>query len=619
MSLDDSGFTSVQNLMPTEKISKYEALWPAGTSDLKIEMACIKHGGKWTKGGRECGEGLFHHFKATQKLIWPEDDHHRWSDLILKEYLANRITVVVGSRDSGKTRGISKAVLIDYYCFPEETLTLMTSTNIRGLELRVWGDIKSLHQRALDRYHWLPGNISDSKHGIFTDAIEETGDIRDQRKGILTVPVLGSHGEFMGESLKDFSGIKQKRRRLIGDELQFLPRDYLKVLDSLDKGDFKAAFLGNPIAENGKALDAVSEPKCGWEAQGEITKTTVWDNKYNGRTVNLVGIDSPNFDPETPNRFPYLVDQHDVDRVSSRPGGKDSIEWWSQIMGVRKAGAVSSVVLTIPEIEACDGFKQPVWDGSKARTRIYSIDAGFGGDECVETWLEFGKLVDGSTVISFGEQRVIPILLSLEDADGGKVTAERQIAKHAKSRCATLNIPSGNVFFDAGMFATLAVEMAREMSVEVNAVNFGGVATDRAVSKDMYLFEHDTHKRRLKTWNEHVSKFVTELWFVVRLVTQCHQIRQFPREAAEEFSRRQWTYVSRDRYELETKDDYKLRNSGESPNRADSLVIAVEGARRRGFNVSRLANAEAEQKNTQWFQDLAAKATTHTSHELVYR
>jgi hypothetical protein len=117
----------------------------------------------------------------------------------------------------------------------------------------------------------------------------------------------------------------------------------------------------------------------------------------------------------------------------------------------------------------------------------------------------------------------------------------------------------------------------------------------------MFVFEHDVHARRLKTWNEHVSKFVTELWFVVRLVVQCRQARRFPREAAEEFGRRMWTYVSRDRYELETKDDYKLRNAGESPNRADSLVIACEGARRRGFVIAKLASAEsATTKVDEW-------------------
>ncbi len=569
--------------MPT---TKYGLRWPDGATPLEIEFQFIRGGGHIEKNKKQYGEGLFHHFKAAQTLIWPEDDHHRWSDLILKEYLASRLVAICGARDSGKTRGISKAALIDYYVFPDDTLILMTSTTLRGLELRVWGDVKSLQQRARDRYPGLAGNVVDSKHGIFTDQIDENQDVRDQRKGILCIPLLGSKGEFDGESLRSFAGIKQKRRRWIADECQFINREALTVLDSLDKGDFKGAFLGNPIAENGKALDRISEPMGGWGAEGEITKTSTWKNKYNGVTINLVGTDSPNFDPGTLNRFSYLVDQGDVDRVSARPGGKDSLEWWSQIMGVRKAGAISNRVLTVAEIENYGGFKDVVWSGAGEHTRIYAIDAGFGGDPCIRTVLEFGEDVSGAQVVNFQGQAEIPILISAND------TPEKQIAKYAKRECAAFGIPAANVFFDAGMYATLAVEMAREMSPEINAVNFGGVATERPVSNDMFVFDDNGRNRRLKTWSEHVSKFVSELWFVVRLLVQCRQARNFPRESAQEFSRRIWTYVSRDRYELETKEDYKLRNGGESCNFADSLAVAVEGARQRGFQIEMLVTGQ---------------------------
>jgi len=584
-----------------DKIRKYGLLFDPSLSLLEIEFQFIRAGGyieaTGKKGTKNYGLGLFEHYKNAEKIIWPEDDHHRWSDLILKEFLSNRITVICGSRDSGKTRGISKACLIDYYVFPEETLILMSSTTIKGLELRVWGDIKSLHERAVDGHPWLPGNVVDSKHGIFTNKIDDDGDVRDMRKGILCIALLGSKGEFDGESLRNFAGIKQKRRRWIGDEFQFIARDALKVLDSLDKGDFKAGFLGNPIAENGKALDAVSEPVGGWGAQGEVTKTSTWPNKYNGVTINLVGTDSPNFDEATRNKFPYLVDQSDVDRVSKRPGGKDSLEWWSQIMGVRKAGAISNRVLTVSEIEGYGGFKDVVWSGAGEATKIYSIDAGFGGDECVRTWLEFGESVDGQQVIAFGNQVVIPILLSSDD------TPEKQIAKFAKVDCDTLGIPAANVFFDAGMFATLAVEMARELGTEVNAINFGGTATERPVSRDMFVYDQKTRNRRLKTWYEHVSKYVTELFFVVRLAAQCKQLRQFPMAAAEEFGRRLWVYASENRFELETKDDYKLRNGGESCNHADSLVIAVEGARQRGFQIEMIPVVGADKKeDADWLE-----------------
>ena len=567
-----------------------------GSADpLQIEFQFIRGGGFVTIGRQKFGLGLFEHFKAAQTLCWPDDDHHRWSDLILSSIFENRISVIMGSRDSSKTRTVSKWALLDYWSQPNDTLILMTSTDTRGLEMRVFGDIKNLHERAKERFPWLPGNVVDSKHGIFTDDVSTGDEVRDMRRGIIGIPCLSSQGEYMGMALKNFAGIKQKRRRLVGDELQFIPREYLKVLDSLDKGDFKAAMLGNPIADNGKALDEVSEPKEGWSSLGEVTKTRVWPNKYNGVTVNLVGIDSPNFDAATPNRYDYMVDQSDVDRVSKRPGGKDSIEWWSQIMGVRKSGAVSNKVLTVSEIREYGGFDGVVWLADDA-VKVYSIDAGFGGDPCVRTWLKFGREVGGQDVIEFGDQRVIPILMS------SKLTAEEQISHYARAECLTLGIPFANVFFDAGMYATLAVWMSRLLSSEVNAVNFGGTATQRPVSNDTFVFDDKMQQRRLKTCYEAYSKFVTELWFSVRLAAQCRQLKKFPREAAEEFGRRQWEYVSNDRYELEKKDDYKLRYGGESPNNADSLAIGVEGARQRGFQIKAMKPVSESQNEDDFFE-----------------
>jgi hypothetical protein len=589
----------------------YGATFADDVHPVKVEMTFIRSGGYVTQNGIRFGLGLFGHYRNLMSILWPTDDHHRWSDKILENLLAERITVVMGSRDSSKTRTVSKWALCDYYCFAEETLALMTSTNIRGLELRVWGDIKKLHERAKQACSWLPGNVADAKHGIFTDKIDQKGEVRDMRRGFICVPVIGSQGEYLGDALKDFAGIKQKRRRLLGDELQFIPAEYLKVLDSLDKGDFKAGFLGNPIADNGKALDAAAEPVGGWRSQGEVTKTTTWRNRYGGVTINLVGTDSPNFDPATRDKYSYLVDQGDLDRVAARPGGKDSIEWWSQIMGVRKSGAVSNRVLTVEEVEKHGGFGECIWLGS-ATTKIYSIDAGFGGDPCVRTYGEFGKDVHNQDILLFGEQKVIPILVGLGDP-------ELQIARYSKMDCDSLGVPYGNVFFDAGMYATLAVQMGRVLSPEVNAVNFGGTATQRPVSADTYLYDEAKRERRLKTCYEHYSKFVTELWFSVRLVVLSGQARKFPRAAAEEFGRREWRYIYDNRYELESKDDYKLRNQGESPNSGDSVAILVEGARRLGFEIKNLREAGGQLPADDWLQQEHEKYRRYLSKtELNY-
>ena len=582
--LDPTNETPIVGKVP--KISKYGLDWTCHPLD--IERYCIRRGGKWTANGQTYGMGLFHHFKELEKILWPEEYHNRWTDWMLRCLVDNRISVFMACKDAGKTRRVSKWVLMDYWCFPNNTLTIMTSTTIRGLEMRVWGDIKSLWKRAHDKFDWLEGCPSDSKHGIFTDNITDNPfddvKIRDMRVGIIGVPCMDSNEKFNGSALMEFAGIKQDHRRLIGDELAFMPVDYLKILDSLDAGDFKAAFCGNAIADNGMALDRVAEPEAGWGSEGEITKTTAWRNKYDGMTLNMVGIDSPNMDPTTLNAFPGMLTQDSINRVARRPGGKDSIEWWSQIMGVRKVGVVSDRPFTVADVKNNGGFTDVIWASNPSKG--LAIDAGYGGDDCVKTYFEFGEEVNGRMVIAFREQSVYPVLLS------SKETPEDQIAKAAKRDCDTLGIPYENVFIEAGMRATLAVSFGRVLSPSINAINFGGTATERPVSNDLFILDSKTQEKRLKRCNEHYSKFVTELIFNVRDLVLSGQARLFPLKAAEEFQRRKWRYVYGDRYEIESKIEYKERNGGKSPNESDSIMIAVEGALRLGFVIERVIEAD---------------------------
>lgn len=570
-------------------ILKYGAYWKSEEHPLEIERTCIRKGGYWLNSkGVQCGAGMFTHFKNMQTLIWPEDDHHRWSDLILSKIVENRILVVAGSRDSSKTRSVSKWVLCDYWCFPKNSLFLMTSTTAQGLEMRVWGDIKSLFNRATERLQHLEGNVVDAKKGIFTDDITDQAEVRDMRRGVVGIPVMTSEGEFQGMALKNFAGIKQERRRLIGDELQFLSTDYLKVLDSMDKSgqDFKAIFLGNMIADNGKALDRVAEPIDGWQTVDETPKTKIWKNKYNGTTINLCGLDSPNFDPDTKDRYPYLLNQGDINTVAARPGGRDSLEWWSQIMGLRKAGVVSDRVLTIDMIQNNNGFKDCIWNTGPT-IKILAIDAGYGGDDCVSTYIECGTEVGDIEVIVFKEQKVIPVLLSTP------ISPEDQIATAAKADADRYGVPYENVYIEAGMRATLAVSFGRILSPAINAINFGGSATQRPVSNDLFVFDERTQQRRLKMCSEHYSKFVTQLAFDVRMLVESGQARMFPMPAAEEFQKRKWRFVYGDRYELETKLEYKERNQSRSPNFSDSVMIGVFAALKTGFEIKRLKDPNA--------------------------
>ena len=74
-----------------ENVLHYGVSFKPGTHPARVEIELIKMGG-------EGGLGVFKHYKSLFSILWPEDDHHRWSDLILKHLLEDRITVVSGSR-----------------------------------------------------------------------------------------------------------------------------------------------------------------------------------------------------------------------------------------------------------------------------------------------------------------------------------------------------------------------------------------------------------------------------------------------------------------------------------------------------------------------------------------
>lgn len=572
-------------------ITRYGWQWDAGTSDLEIEFACIRAGGSRL--------GLFHHYRKAQQLLWPEgEDHHRWSDLMLQTILENRITAILGARDSGKTHVMSRYALTDYFVFPEETLILISSTDLRGLQLRVWGDMKDLWQRAKEVHDWLAGNPVDSKHGLFTDDVGEDTGIRDIRKGIICIPCLGSNGEWLG--MEKFYGVKQKRRRLLGDEVSMMRQPYINTLANLDKGDFKGVFVGNPLGR-GDPLDRFSEPECGWNNFPEPKKTQTWKNKFGGITINLVGTDSPNFDypKEQPSKYPYMVDRQDEERVRLRYGIK-SLQYASQIEGVRKAGMDLFRVLTRSICEQFGAYRLATWQGTDL-IQIYALDAAFGGDRAVGGKIEFGKESTGLSIIKCFEPEEIHIQLAV-----GK-TAEEQLAEHVEKRCKLYGISASNVFFDAGMYATLATAMSATVGTAVSAVNFQGPATTRPMAADEYVLDKITHARRLKRCDEAYSKFVTELWWSVRLVVESRQMREIPEQCVEEFSMREWTKVTGDRYEIESKKEMKER-VGYSPDYADWLAIAVEGARRRGFQIAKMSNSAAEAQSQKWLEDMDNKA-----------
>lgn len=587
----------------SELIEKYGTIWK-GLDALQIEFGCIIKGGKWIgKRGQECGLGLFHHYKEAQKLLWPDDYHHRWSDLELDEILNNTITVITGPKDTGKTHvALVRYGLTDYFAFPNNTLIIVSSTTLAALEGRVWGDMKAMFQKAKDRYPWLPGNPLESRHAICTDDLGDEEDIRtrDMRKGILCVACKNSAGQFLG--ISSYVGMKQERRRHLGDEFQFMHPGMMESIANMNSGDYKGIFVGNPIGQD-DPLDKMSEPEEGWEAHREPTTTTAWKNRrfLNSRTLCLYGLDSPNITDEPKNQYKGLLREDSIERVVAGYG-KDSHHYYSQCLGIRKSGLNARRVITKGLCREHKAFEDVIWEGSKPTVKIAACDAaygGTGGDRCVAGHVEFGRDVDGKMILFIHAPSIVPI--SLRNAG---LSAEDQISAWVKFYCESHQVPPENFFFDSTGRGSLGPALARIWSNMIQPVEFGGSATERPVTLDTFIFDEKKKQRRLQTCREAYFNFCTELWWTTRLVIESGQMRGLPENVADEGCAREWKLVAGNRTQVEPKSDMRER-TGYSPDYFDWLVTAIEGARRRGFQISKLAN-EGEQRNSlAWFHQLA--------------
>lgn len=585
-------------------------------TEIDVERYLIQNGGyvqSPSDPSVKIGNGLFFHFRRMQSLLWPEDDHHEWSDLILKTMLEERITVVQGPKDSGKTRIISKFALTDYACFPKNTLVLVSSNRLQGMELRVWGDIKSLYLRALKNWPSLPGHAVESLKTITTDDVDEAG-LRDLRRGIICVGMRDAQGDWIG--LSSFAGVKQARRRLLSDETQLYHPSFLSVLANLDKAkqDFKGLFVGNPRGDL-DPLDRLAEPKGGWDSIGDVVQTRTWQNNWDGITINLYGPDSPAI--RHPGKYPYLHDQEDIDKIRRRYG-EGSFEYFSQGLGVRRPSADARRVFTRDMALQFGVHDSVVWKGDKT-TKVYGLDAAYGGDRCVGVVGEFGVDVNDQLVLAIHEPILIPIAQYMASVPPEeRLLPEDQIAEAVKAHCLAEDIPAANVFYDATGRGSLGTSFGRRWSNKPNPVECGGSPTNRPVTTDFWIADPRTGERRLKLAREHYGKRITEFWFAFRHAGEARQIRELPESILDEFAKREWEPIAGDRRDVETKARYKEKY-GMSPDFADATSIMIEGARRLGFQIARLESATEKEADNAWFSKVKARADRlKASYTLAY-
>jgi hypothetical protein len=595
----------------------YGLKWNGGMSAIKIEIEMIRKGGQWLgKSGKVIGNGMFFHYKRFQELLWGKEKiWHRWNELQLENYLSHRTICVIGPASSGKTNSAATDVLADYYVWPECTTVIVCSTTKERLEDRVFGEIKKYHKLAKKNHEWLPGNLIEGRLRIVSDSRTDSVDGRDFRNGCIGVPCKRG-GDYVG--LGDFIGIKNKRVRMVADELQLLPAAFVMAISNLDKNpDLKVLGLGNP-KETTDALGAMGEPAFelgGWDGGvDQEPRTKTWKTRRpDGVCVQLVGSDSPNLDGHL--GIP-LITQSAIDRDIAQYG-KDSLQFTMMNQGMMPRGQGSRRVITRQLCMKNGASDDPQWLDER-RIKIGFCDAayrGTGGDRCIFGELQIGYeagAIDASSadfipnilsqaigtalhkqIAAVIDTMVVPINVKID------VESEDQIVSFVKTQCTMRGIQPENFFFDSGMRTSLVSAFARDWSPATNPIDCGGSPSDRPVSNQIVM-----------ACNKYYSKFITELWFSVRYAIEAGQMRGMKDGIIQEGCQREWTMVGANRIEVEPKQKMKEK-TGRSPDLFDALAIGIEGARQRGFTVNNdVARVSKKQESESWRNKIKEKAVS---------
>lgn len=557
-----------------------------------IEMACIRSGGKWKNAaGRWCGCGLAYHYKALITALWPNWVWHKWSDLLIEQFAENWLVAVMGPASSGKTACGAVFALADYFTFPEQTTWIVSSTTIPALEARVWGEIKKRLKEARSRRPWLPGHLTDSKHMITTDEIQESDDIRDVRNGIRCVAALQG-GTYVG--LANYVGQKNARFRQMADELQFMPPAFVDAIANFSKNpDYKVMGFGNP-KDRTDALGKLAEPRDeenGWDGVPDNRKTNIWKTRFkdpirgHGVTVQLDGRDTPNADyPKGLNPFPFLIKPENIE-ADIAFFGENSPQVSMMDYGQMPTDNQAKRVITRNLCIRGRAFDPVIWEDTKGMLDIACLDAaysGVGGDRTALIHLKMGIEQGGLQVLSFvGTPVVVPINARSD------VEQSVQVARFVRDWCKARGIPPEQLGFDGTGRSSLTSAFGREWSPNVVPIEFGGKASKRSLGK-------------IEDCSKKYRKFVSELWFASRVLIEASQVRAMPLTVFEEGSAREWDIDEGNFEDVESKDDMKLR-IGRSPDLYDAFVCGIEMARRLGFRIA-IVNAKAEKDGKSWLQ-----------------
>jgi hypothetical protein len=586
-------------------IRKYGIQFPEHMDDLGIELYCYaisrgEYGKEYcTKHNINIGDfkllSPHEHFINAVKLQWPTEVSiynrgYTNTQLLrtLEELCNNTDICLAGAASMGKSFPVGLWVYLDWCSAPHCTSSWVATTTLGASEDRIWGIISKLWKCAAVQF----GKLIDYRHMIVWGGASNDED-KDYRNAIKALAFQsGNEGQ---KAIDTTRGRKNDRVRLALDELPEMELGAITAKVNLSaNNDVTFIGIGNPSAgdnphtrwampSGASNFDSVSPDMDKWETGTGVCLF------YNGMR-------SPNFaaPASEPSPFPFLMDRKKQEIMLKQCyGDENAIDYVRNAIGWWPKSGFAQTILTADLIRNADTNEEPLWD-SEGFTKVAGFDTAFtiGGDRCVLTIAKLGFVRGTRNRVMYLESQKV-IQLSANAA----AEFEIQLATEVVALCRAAGIQPSKFGMDvSGDGGRVGQAIIREWlrfdstGAAIALISSMGKPTDRLAA--------EVDKRPCKdVYDRLVSEYYYSCYhaFKSRVLFGVDPASDLARELC----LRRYTIKSK-KIAIETKDELKGR-TGYSPDLSDSLIYALEMARRNGLVF--IGNDKAVPTNRFWARD----------------
>jgi hypothetical protein len=577
----------------TPRRIKYGLSFPIKWSAFDIELYAFRVGRTVEQGGL----GQAEHFWKATSYCWGANNpvgnttkyflRNPWSEEIIDELCRETYVAVGGASGSTKSETCAMWLLIKYLANARKTLGVVLSTSLKLARKRIWGSLE-------DFVNAVPKGVLPLK------VVSSMGIVRYDSPAFKAgdracLSLVAAEQKQEKEAIGKLIGMHQYEVIVIADELSELPGSILEY--ALPGGNlsanpkFQFAGLSNPVSYF-DSFGQLWEPADGW------TSITVedfrWRTKY-GVGLHFDALKSPNIPNilyTTPDGVPYLPTAEKVNAAMESEGGANSLRFWRMQRGFMCPAGEEDRIYNEIDIIKYKGNEPAKW-ADKPLERGAALDPAFvnGGDRIQLYFGTLGWDTVGQRVLQFDEAVELFI-----DATNKTEEPAYQIARQLMEQCEKRNIPPRNCAIDStGAGGPFCDIVATIWSREILRVNFGGKASDLAVSLTDSTPGHDRYQNR-----------VTEIWYSGKELLRQGQLKGIsPALIAEMTIRMYGTTGAKKLIYVEPKADMKLR-TGKSPDLADAAMILIALCRER-FGFTHVPAPGTVKRARTWREIAAAK------------